>query len=74
MDKWLSAIAASLAVFMVACLFVPQVIAALRRRRALSLEKKAKVVIPAATETAAVIMRFRRAVLHSDLADYFRPD
>jgi hypothetical protein len=35
---------------------------------------KPKVVIPASGETAAAITRFRRAVLHSDLADYFRPD
>jgi hypothetical protein len=59
-------------------LAVPPVVSAWRRRHEtkryygnLWMAGRPKLVIPEAGDTAAVIKRFRRAVLHSDLADYF---
>jgi hypothetical protein len=74
MDTWLLAGAASLAVFLAACLFVPQLLAGWRRRKVNPFNRRSRLILPPASETTAAITRFRRAVLHSDLADYFRPD
>jgi len=74
MDNWQFALATSVVLVTAACLAVPQAIAAWRRRGALKRFRRPKVILPAARETAEAITRFRRAVLHSDLADYFRPD
>jgi hypothetical protein len=82
MDALLMALAASAAIVLTVCLAVPPVQSAWRRRheakrfygRLRNLDRRPKLVIPEADDTAAAITRFRRAVLHSDLADYLRPD